>query len=287
MTFLVDQYGQGLHDGLPVEHYYRRELGEANKGALDVVNQSLFHYRYWAQDALAAEAELAERKTFVFGRAFHCCLLEPARFDRDYMTLPDLDKRSTANRLAHDRFHELHAGKEFITPAQYEQTRRLVEAIHMHPLASALIAGCLSERTVTWRDPETGLPCKARLDLHNAPMGLCLDPKSCEDASPEGFAKSANRFRYHIQHVHYSEGMRVIGQPLKYFLFLCIEKDPPYAIAIYKLNAPGEERGLELRNRNMATLARGMRENRFPSYNDDKTAELRLPAFAFYEATDL
>jgi hypothetical protein len=285
MTFLVDQLGAGIHDDVPGEDYYPRRLGEANKGALDVIARTPFHYQHWCGDSLA---DVDERKAFVFGRAWHCMLLEPDRFDAAWAVMPRIGNRSTADRQARVRFQELNAGKDLIAVDEYDKARRMVDAIRLHPLANALTSGGgRTERTVVWRDPDTDLPCKCRLDYHDESRALVLDPKSCDDASPEAFARSAFRYRYHVQNAHYTEACRVVGEPLDYFLFLCVEKDPPHAVAIYKINAPGAERGWELRQRNMARLARAIRENHFPSYNDDKTAELQLPAFAFYEATDL
>ena len=93
--------------------------------------------------------------------------------------------------------------------------------------------------------PETTL-CKARLDLVKCDQAgnvQVVDLKSTQDASPEGFARAIANLKYHLQAAFYLEAAySIIDQPVsapvhdQEFKFICVEKKPPYAVAVYSLS---------------------------------------------------
>jgi len=278
-SYLVDQYGEGLHYDVPGSDYYRKTLGEANKGGLDLISRSPYHYRYWID-----QADQGGTEAMNFGRALHCAILEPDLFKANWVTLPDFGPmNSSVNRANAKRYLEMRADKEFITADQSEQLIAMQNAVFKHDTASAYVGAGRSEVTACWRDQNTDLPCKARGDNYIETFDTLIDVKSCLDASPEGFSKVVAKHRYHVQQAHYANGWASCDKPLRHFIFLCIEKDPPYAVAIYPLDAASEERGHVLLDRDMSMLSRCMEADRWPSYNNNQTAELRIPAYAHYD----
>jgi exodeoxyribonuclease VIII len=66
--------------------------------------------------------------------------------------------------------------------------------------------------------------------------GYIYDLKTCEDASPHGFLQAVRKYRYNLQAYFYRHAVeaaykcRVLG-----FRFIAVEKEPPYATAVYEL----------------------------------------------------
>lgn len=98
-----------------------------------------------------------------------------------------------------------------------------------------------------------------------------VDLKTTLDASPAGFAKSVAKFRYHVQRAHYSEGFD-IGN----FVFVAVEKTPPYLVAVYVLDEQAEIKGQELRDRDIQLYMDCLENDFWPGYSED-IEELSLP----------
>jgi hypothetical protein len=287
---LLDQFGQGLHPDISGEDYYARVLGEANSGSLKLILQkSLLHYHYWATQQLTDEEQAAEKAAHTFGRAYHCALLEPDRFAEESIVEPYFGSlQSSRVRAERDHWRDRNADRLILTAKELRTLEGMGRALRAHPLIGDLVrGGGETEMTIVWRDPDTGLPCKARLDWVNRVFFFVLDPKSCKDASREGFARACASFFYHLQAVHYLEGCKAVGLDIRKFFFIAQEKEPPYACALYELDAPDEELGYRLRTKAMRMLADAMAMNHWPGLNNDNATRLRLPAYAHYDLDTL
>ena len=58
-------------------------------------------------------------------------------------------------------------GVEVLEPKELEDTQGMADALRAHPVAREYLADCIAEDTVTWTDEETGIACKARVDMRN------------------------------------------------------------------------------------------------------------------------
>lgn len=286
----ISQFAPGIYPDIPAELYHKREMGVANAGALKILNSKTpAHYRAW----LDAEQD-DDTKALEFGRALHCALLEPKVFDATYVQpvehpfrRPSITQRnakkpshSTLEAIAYwDKWEADHVGLIEITAAEKQRLIGMAESIRQHPIARTLLSEGASEQTLVWIDPRTGLLCKARVDRYIGARGLAWDLKSTEDASERGFAQHIARYGYHIQDAHYAGGFQVLGLDLRAFLFVAVEKEPPYAVAVHSIDPEAESRGIELRDRAMDTLARCVANNSFPGY-EPRINRLSLPVWA-------
>lgn len=270
----------GIHADLPGSVYYRRTLGEASKSGLDQVARSPAHYFAWVTDP---EADAPPTPAMKFGTAFHCAVLEPKRFESSYVVLPDFGPmQSSTNRAKRDAWIAEHGNPECLTQADYDTVRWMRDSVLAHPVAGPLFNDDDgdSELTLSWRDEETGLPCKGRVDRALRRKRIGADLKSCLDGSLEPFARAAFAYGMHRQHAFYAEGFAALGEPLDFFCFVPVEKTRPYACAVYKLVDGDVEKGSRLIRRDMRRLAQSMQTGEFPAY---PMADLMLPAFAHYE----
>ena len=114
--------------------------------------------------------------------------------------------------------------------AKDEQTvKEMVESLRSNRTAMGLFSNGEEQLSYFWTDRQTGLGCKSRPDWVNHKHRIIVDLKSAVDASEDGFNKAIANFRYHWQAYWYDI-------PLQYdrFMFVAVEKKPPYHIGIYE-----------------------------------------------------
>lgn len=241
---------------------------EASKSLLDQVARSPLHAKAYMDGA-----ERKETDAMAEGTAFHTALLEPDRFALDYVPF-DLDRRTKAGKAAYAEI--LAGGRVPIKPDLAQRiTGMRASAMAIPELFEMLAAtDILMEAGVYWTDEATGLACRCRPDILIQSLGVVIDVKKCRDASPAGFARAIANYRYHVQAAHYLKGTGA-----ERFIFLAIEAEAPFACALYELDEASLERGLAVRDADMATLAACMSSGEWPGYPAGITS-VSLPIWA-------
>jgi hypothetical protein len=117
----------------------------------------------------------------------------------------------------------------------------LSAAVKYHPTASELLQG-KKELTILSELQQTKV--KARLDC--LIDGIIVDVKTTEDASPEAFSRTIYNYEYHQQAAFYLDAANACGLEVGQFIFIAVEKKPPYAIGIYQLDADAITEGRAL-----------------------------------------
>lgn len=164
-----------------------------------------------------------------YGTAFHVAILEPERFEKDVVCGPE-DRRG-------NRWKDLLAenvGKTVLVQSEYEDCCAARDALWK----SATIQGLLgkkkyAERSIFWRDEETGLMLKARPDFETTDCTI-VDLKTTVSARCRSFENDAFKYCYHIQEAHYLEGMNNVEFDTYNFVFLAVEKSNPFAWTIFE-----------------------------------------------------
>jgi exodeoxyribonuclease VIII len=112
------------------------------------------------------------------------------------------------------------------------------------------------------------------------PSGIIPDLKSCLDASPEEFAKTIFNMDYHIQAAMYVDGLKANNIDAKVFVFVAVEKEPPFAVGVYVLDNDYIEIGRQQYKKALQILAQCIKDNKYPAYSED-IVELKPPRWAF------
>jgi exodeoxyribonuclease VIII len=134
-----------------------------------------------------------------------------------------------------------------------------------------------AETTHMWTDATTGVECKCRPDWLTS--NLIVDLKTTEDASPRGFQRSVANYRYHVQAAWYLDGIEAVtGTRPDQFIFICVEKKPPYAVGVYAADAEMIQIGAETAARDLEVYATCKAADAWPSYSD-QIEPLSLPAW--------
>lgn len=264
MTVGLADMPDGLHLHVPADVYHERSPDIVSRSGLAKFLQAPAKYEAWANGATDASSPALE-----FGTAFHCALLEPEQFARLYVVEPDFgDCRKKEARGLRDEWRADNAGKKLLTAADDEAIRGMSASVREHPFASRMLIGGAREVTALWRDQATGLRCKARADYYSEPLKLLVDVKTTDDARAHAFERSVAKYGYHMQRAFYGDGFAACGAPVDNFVFLVVEKTPPYLVALYVLDVAAVARGREAIRQAMSSLAECLRSKKFPGYTN-------------------
>jgi hypothetical protein len=239
----------GLYYDVPEADYHAREVGIASKSALDLVHKSPRHYKAWLDGE-----ERDPTPAMAFGKLVHTAVLEP------HLLPPVL---AGGRKGAQD----------------LDTAKRIAGAVRAHPIAGKILRQGRAEVVARWDDPELSVACKGRLDWYDPEFGVAFDLKTTSDASQREFARSVSNFRYHVQAAMYLSGLRALGMPAEYFLFGCVEKVAPFAVAVYVLDVPALDTGERAMRRDMRVLAECCATGLYPSYPETITT-LSMPAWS-------
>ena len=169
----------------------------------------------------------------LFGQVFHKMALEPDAFSDEYVVAPEINRRTNEGKQAWAKFLEQAEGKTVIPAEMYEQAKAMCETLATVPLAQKLLNG-QKEVSFFWVDELTGEECKCRTDCLNTQYSqpIIVDVKSTTDASTDSFIRDAIKYGYDFQAAMYSEGVSKHIQQSPLFVFIVVEKTPPYAVNI-------------------------------------------------------
>lgn len=185
----------------------------------------------------------------LFGQAVHKLLLEPDTFDAEFAIKPKFDGRTKAGKEAQAAFDGTLNGRSVITLEQYETAVEMRNKAISEPFVKKLLQG-EHEKPMFWVDDLTGEPCKIRLDCEPTARvdgrPLIVDYKSTEDASTDGFMRSAIKYGYDFQAAMYSEGYEKNTGVTPLFVFIAQEKKPPYSVNILQADKLFLQRGYEI-----------------------------------------
>lgn len=268
----------GVYYDEPEETYFKREAFVASNSTLRMIDGNVpRYYKAW----LDGELEESASEVFDLGKALHMRVLEPAKFETTYIDLDRFgDMRSSRNRAARDEFIALNPGVVAIKQKQLDAIAKMYDSLMRRPLVEAILSLGKREVVIRWVDPDTGLMCKCRVDFYDEKFAFAMDLKSVLSASHWDFGRSMYSYGYHTQHCMYSNACRAHNLPLRGFMFLLVEKTPPYLSALRKVDAAGEERGFQQLAARMAKLKAIKDSGRFDGYPDE-VEDQHLPGYAF------
>lgn len=205
------------YDALPALNY---------SGAKELL-KSPAHYKAY----LARERE--ETKALRVGSAVHCAVLQGNEaFNAAFAVSPKFDRRTKEGKAAYEAFEATAAGKTVLSEDEWT----IVDEVHRAALACTFNHKFKFTATEFMIATEyCGTPIKSALDAIDAD-GYIYDLKTTEDASEAGFLKSVRAFKYNLQAVFYTMAYSCFyGRKPAGFRFIVVEKEPPYATAVYEL----------------------------------------------------
>lgn len=228
------------------------------------------------------------------GSALHVAVLEPARFESLFYICPPCDRRTTEGKQVFEAHKQKAGDKLLIRDGSGDDESLLGEVQHLRGMAKSIRAmkaaapflngAGQNEVSMLWRDEETGLWCKARMDrsiedLPKLQRPVTVEIKTARDASEWMFAKDCDSRSYDAQAASYRHGYSVITGKSPVHVFIVAENFPPYDCACYMLDDHGLQTGILKYRQMLNRYAECVKTNQWPGY-PDKVQPLSLPNYA-------
>jgi hypothetical protein len=242
------------------------------------------HYKYELENP--SEPTAAQ----LFGTAIHQAILEPKFFAEQLRVEPVFEGKTKSGEITTnkncaevreklERWHIENANKTILTQEQLDQVRGILDAISNHKQAVKLIADGEAEQSLFWKDPETGIDCKARPDFIREGH-IIVDVKTTIDASPSYFQSDVAKYGYHIQAAMYLDAATAVFDKVHdTFIIVAVEKDAPYAVNCFQLKPDTIQYGRQLYYGALKLLKECKRTNVWPAYGNE-IVPLELPGWA-------
>lgn len=252
----------GIHAGVPQATY--RGWPAVSQSILKEFRRSPMHARH---AMLFPDDEATP--AMIFGEAVHVAILEPERFIERYAVPPKVDKRTTAGKAEWAFWLAEHPACVPLSADEHERCLAVANAVGGHATAAKLLRGKgANEVSALWKDPGTGVVCKARPDRITQFDGwtVVVDVKTTRDASLAGFSTACARYGYHMQAAHYLAGLDVIAPLSRRFIHIAVEPEPPHGVAIYELDEAALQQGRDEIRLALAQYADCLRDDVWPGY---------------------
>ncbi len=181
-------------------------------------------YRYHAM-YVERSIEFEDKPCFAFGRAGHTAILEPHKFELDYIRQPDDIATRTGAKWEYFKEQATRQGKEVLSGEFYDAMPKLQKSIKASKYGEILTTGGVAEVSYWMNDQESGMVIKCRPDYELKGGKIISDLKTSVSTKPSKIERKFKELGYHIQDALYS----YIVKP-DAFVFVAIESKAPHVV---------------------------------------------------------
>lgn len=269
----------------------------SSSGAKALIGRSPYHF--WFDSPLNPNRPPeADKPHFNVGKAAHDLVLLSDRWPNHYHVTPEGFTRAATKKFAveiAEADDALAMGMTVLSFDQAETVKAVATAIKRSELAVATLTNGVTEETLCWQDPRTGVWLRARPDfrpnsiVEKRDVMVVSDLKfvAASNATPEGFAKAISNFGYHQSAAFYADGIKAIyGHYPTHWVHVVVEKEPPHCVALYQLPGEDIERGRWLNRQAIDLFAKCLNDDRWPGYAD-QPLPVGLPTWARMRIDDM
>ena len=223
------------------EHEYRTHPAVSRSELWRLITESPEKFIYYRENPQPPTNAL------IFGQAFHMAVLQPEIYGDNFAAAPVFDRRTKAGREAWEQFSAESEGKTIIPSEWQEKIEAMTEKLNADPFVRQLLSG-EHEKPYFWTDELTGEECKCRADCITEIGGnvYMVDIKTCESAATDVFMRKSVDYGYPLQAAMYCEGMKQATGRECSFVFIAIEKAPPYAVNIMQADDIYRQYGFDI-----------------------------------------
>ena len=264
----------GVHPNIPAAEYHQwRAL---SRSILEAGRKSMSHLK------LRLDTPRADTPALLLGRAVHAAVLEPEEFQDKYGFV-NADRRTKAGKELWERAVAKYGVEYVLKESDYNLCTSMRDGVWNCETARGLLGSeGDTELSLVWSDAESALTCKARYDRVSWKIagGTVVDYKTTRDASRDAFERAIFAYGYHRQAGMYREAARACGVSLKHYAIIAQEKEPPYAVAVYRLADAAIDAGWEQIRPILKDAAYCTASGVWPGYTDE-VEDITLPSWAW------
>lgn len=204
------------------------------------------------------------------GSLTHRAILEPDSMDGAFHVKPEGMKFTTKEGIA---WRDSHGDRPIIETDAWSTMKAMRESVWRHPLAKRLLTGAATEQSAFVE--HDGQLLKARFDAVPKSGNALPDLKTIESADLDNVEKEIAKYGYYRQASHYLKVSELLGLGHQVFLFIFVEKNPPFEVAVYQLSDAVLDAGRMTIERDFRLLRNCMERDEWPGYgNEVMTAAL-------------
>lgn len=188
-----------------------------------------------------------DRPHFSLGRAAHHLLFMGRKgFDAEFVTRPSKWKDWRTNDAKEWKADQLRAQKTIITDGELDQITGMARSLAAHPLVKAGILDGYVERSLIWKDAETGAWLKSRPDCIPNDSGDYADLKTTTSVETDALARTIASFSYPMQGALVGMASEaVLKRPMQTFTLVFVETKPPHCVRVVTLKPDDIDRGMK------------------------------------------
>ena len=260
----------------PMEWYHQQlTIGPSisSSGLRTIESQSAAHY--FAGSYLNPDAEKVDTTPFRIGKAAHSLLLGDEVFEEHFAISSYAAFRT--NEAKAWREAKTASGITVLKQAEYDAILAMRDVLLREPLINDGLLDGEAERSIVWRDEETGVWLKARPDVLPK-AGWVVDYKTTADAHPRAVERSIWKYGYHMQLALVAEGLAALGMEIpREFAFVFQESKAPYAVTIQPLPLEAVWAGAKQNRTAIRRFAQCLSEGVWPAYGEGR--DIQTPQF--------
>lgn len=251
-------------------------------GAKEIL-KSPSHYKAWL------EKEESDSPALRLGRLVHLASLQPQVYDRTVRVAPECDRRTKEGKEIWSMFEQsLKEGEELIKKEDSELITNVSlsarDGIDKVIGANGIIKPASAPIVETaYEGKLDGIAIKGRPDMVIPGLNgdAIIDVKTTQSADYKSFSKDCANYKYHLQAAFY---MTMTGATR--FFIVAVEKTPPYAHAIFELDAEAISVGKALMKAACLTYRECSLYDNWPGY-PSSVQNLSLPKWALDGSIDI
>lgn len=221
------KHAVAIHSRVPWDEYLTTPGTSITR--LKELRRSAQHYRYRLEHP-------KETTPLTLGRASHCAVLEPERFNTDHAVWT---RRTESGNLAPrngkwwDTFRLEHEGKAIITADEFDTVAAIAVAVRGNDDAMKYLRAGDPEVTLQWTTWRR--PCKGRVDWLTKvdDQSVLVGLKTARDCRHFIFGSQAAKLGYHLQWAYYHDGYEMITGRRPKMVEIVVESEAPHAVVVY------------------------------------------------------
>jgi len=283
---------EGIFAGLPASTYHSptKAPGISRSLIVELLQMTAAH----ARSVIEGVHIKVETQAMTGGTVFDTMLLEPDKFGegKSHWTVPAGMKLSTKDGIDWKKDHPnvgkpgglpyIWAESEAANKASLKDMHGMIESLMAHQKIRRIIESSTKQESAFCKDPATGLMRKVRPDARcfdNQERIILADLKSTfrGGAAESAWQQHCARMAYHIQDSFYSDVYTDLMAP-PFFLFMVVERKPPYACRIFQLDPAGKKFARDKYKRALEQFRKCQESGVWPGYDED-VVTVSLPAW--------